>query len=107
MLFLVLLLTFLVILLTVMLIVAVYRLIQYDNFVSFLNNDIADVTIFMQSLISRDLFSNAPEIIAAHKEFKAIYEKMERYRDILKKRNITENFNTKEKPVDKRPVFID
>lgn len=104
MLFLVLLLTFITILLSIGMVVAIYRLIQYDNFVSFLNDDISDITVFMQSLISRDLFSNAPEVIAAHSEFKSIHEKMERYRDIIKKRTVLTNISGQEKPKDRRPI---
>ena len=107
MLFFVIMLTLLVILLSIAMVVAIYRLIQYDDFVSFLNDDITNVTVYMQTLISRDLFSNAPEIIAAHKEFKSIYEKMERYRDIIKKRTITANIIKQDKPNDRRPVVID
>ena len=98
---------FLNVLLLTLLVVSVYRLFQYDSFVKFMNNDVVEIVKFMKSLVSRELFSNTPEIVAVHKEFTAILEKMERYQDIIRKRSVSSNINNEDKPVDRRPVVID
>ncbi len=60
----------LVIGLSILLTVAVKRLIQHDAMTNAVASDIDDFYNYMSSLISRDLYSDAPEYNEVHKNLK-------------------------------------
>lgn len=94
-----------VVLLSVALVIAIRRLIQFDNFVKFLNDDVNEIILFLRNLVSRDLFSNSPEVLAVHREFKMFLERMESYQKIITESKLSQT--EIKKPKFARPVVMD